>query len=80
MENTLENLTREQLLVLLVKQERTLQKETERREKAEKIVSIKDQKISDLEFQLAQYKRILYGQKRERFQGNKDQMSLPFEM
>ena len=64
MQNPLENLTKEQLLA-------RLEKETKRREKAEKIVSIKDQKISDLEFQLAQYKRIVHGQKRERFEGNK---------
>ena len=37
-------------------------------------------RISDLEFQLAQYKRIVHGQKRERFEGDKNQMSLPFEM
>src|SRR5690625_1181635 len=36
-------------------------------------------KIFELEFQLAQYKRIVHGQKRERFEGNKNQMSLPFE-
>src|SRR5699024_1770011 len=37
-------------------------------------------KISDLEFQVAYYKRLAFGQKRERFEGDKDQMSLPFEM
>lgn len=80
MQNSLENFTKEQLLVLL-------EKETKRRAKVEKIVSKKEQlilqkdhKISDLEFQLAQYKRLVHGQKRERFEGNKDQMSLPFEM
>src|SRR5690625_7568831 len=36
-------------------------------------------KIFELEFQLAQYKRIVHGQKRERFEGNKNQMTLPFE-
>ncbi len=36
-------------------------------------------KIFDLQFQLAQYKRIVHGQKRERFEGDKNQMSLPFE-
>lgn len=80
MQPTLESLTKDQLLALLEKQDRTLQKEAKRREKAEKIVSVKDQKISDLEFQLAQYKRIVHGQKRERFEGDKDQLCLPFEM
>lgn len=72
MQKALENLTREQLFALL-------EKEGERRAMVEKIVSIKDQKISELEFQLAQYKRIVHGQKRERFEGDKNQMSLPFE-
>lgn len=72
MQKALENLTKEQLFALL-------EKEGERRAMVEKMVSIKDQKISDLEFQLAQYKRIVHGQKRERFEGDKDQMSLPFE-
>lgn len=36
-------------------------------------------RIFDLQFQLAQYKRIVHGQKRERFEGDKNQMSLPFE-
>lgn len=36
-------------------------------------------RIFDLEFQLAQYKRIAFGQKRERFEGDKNQMTLPFE-
>lgn len=36
-------------------------------------------KIFDLQFQLAQYKRIVHGQKREHFEGDKNQMSLPFE-
>ena len=36
-------------------------------------------RIFDLQFQLAQYRRIVHGQKRERFEGDKNQMSLPFE-
>lgn len=54
MQKALENLTKEQLFSLL-------EKEGERRAMVEKMVSIKDQKISDLEFQLAQYKRIVHG-------------------
>lgn len=48
--------------------------------KAEKVLSQKEQKISDLGFQRAHYKRLSYGQKRKRFEGNKDQMSLPLKM
>jgi transposase len=36
-------------------------------------------RILELEFQLAQYKRIVHGQKRERFEGDANQMQLPFE-
>ncbi len=62
----MENFAKDQLLSLLQKKEKEVEKA--------------HYKISDLEFQLAQYKRIVHGQKRERFEGNKDQMSLPFEM
>ena len=80
MENPLENLSKDQLLALLKKQEKFLQKEVKKLTKVENDLSRKDQRISDLEFQLAHYKRLIHGQKRERFEGNKDQMSLPFEM
>lgn len=66
MQKPLGNLTVEELLVLL-------DRETERRAKAEK-------ENTDLKFQLAYYKRLAFGQKRERFQGDKNQMSLPFEI
>ena len=66
MENGLENLSKKQLLALLQKQE--------------KEVFQHKQQIEDLKFQLEYYKRLAYGQKRERFEGDKDQMSLPFEM
>ncbi|MDT0678729.1 IS66 family transposase [Autumnicola musiva] len=80
MQEPLENLTKDQLLALL-------KKETKKREKAEKSVSKREQevekaqhKIADLKFQVEYYKRLAFGQKRERFEGDKNQMSLPFEM
>lgn len=48
--------------------------------KVERNLARKEHRISDLEFQLAYYKRLAFGQKRERFEGDKNQMSLPFEM
>lgn len=66
MQKPLGNLTVEELLALL-------DKETERRAKAEK-------ENTDLKFQLAYYKRLVFGQKRERFEGDKNQLGLPFEM
>lgn len=66
MREPLENLTKEEILALL-------DKETGRRAKVEK-------ENTDLKFQLAYYKRLAFGQKRERFEGDKNQMSLPFDM
>ena len=66
MQKPVENLTKDELLALL-------DKETKRRAKAEK-------ENTDLKFQLAYYKRLAFGQKRERFERDKTQMSLPFEM
>lgn len=66
MQEPLENLTKDELLVLL-------EKERKKRAKAEK-------ENTDLKFQVAYYKRLAFGQKRERFEGDKNQMSLPFEM
>ena len=54
----------------------------ERDEKIEtlsKDSSKKDERISELETQLAMYKRMQFGQKRERFEGDPNQTSLPFE-
>src|SRR5690606_17286696 len=44
-----------------------------------KVISSRDQKIDYLESQLAMYKRMQFGQKRERFEGDSNQISLPFE-
>jgi transposase len=44
-----------------------------------KVISSRDQKIDYLESQLAMYKRMQFGQKRERFEGDSNQIALPFE-
>lgn len=80
MQEPLENLTKEQLLALLEIQEKSLQKEAKKLAKVEGDLAKREHRISELEFQLAYYKRLAFGQKRERFEGDKDQMSLPFEM
>lgn len=43
-----------------------------------KVISSRDEKIDYLESQLAMYKRMQFGQKRERFEGDPDQTMLPF--
>lgn len=44
-----------------------------------KIISRRDEKIDYLEPQLAMYKRMQFGQKGERFEGDPNQTALPFE-
>jgi len=44
-----------------------------------KVISSRDEKIDYLESQLAMYKRMQFGQKRERFEGDSNQAVLPFE-
>src|SRR5690606_3746732 len=65
MQKALEHLSKEELITLFQRKE----KETEKAR----------QRILELEFQLAQYKRIVHGQNRERFDGDANQMQLPFE-
>src|SRR5690606_26241137 len=44
-----------------------------------KAISSRDEKIEYLESQLAMYRRMQFGQKRERFEGNPNQTELPFQ-
>jgi len=44
-----------------------------------KVISSRDEKIEYLESQLAMYKRMQFGQKRERFEGDPNQGVLPFD-
>ena len=66
MQKPLESLSKKDLITLLNKERKGVEKA--------------HQRISELEFQLAQYKRLVYGQKRERFVADQNQMCLPFEM
>src|SRR5699024_12158383 len=76
MQKALKHLSKEELIALFKKRDNVLLQEL--KSKDEKIDKAQ-LRISELEFQLAQYKRIDHGQKRERFEGNKNRMSLPFE-
>lgn len=62
---TLEQLSKQELIALL-------------REREVSIVQ-KQEKIDHLQLQVAQLQRMLFGQKRERFQADTSQLSLPFE-
>src|SRR5699024_12191146 len=76
MQKALKHLSKEELIALFKKGDSVLLQEL--KSKDEKIDKAQ-LRISELEVQLAQYKRIVHGQKRERFDGNKKQMSLPIE-
>jgi len=65
METALENLSKEDLLKVISSREQALVE--------------RDEKIDYLESQLAMYKRMQFGQKRERFLGDPNQTMLPFE-
>lgn len=72
METALENLSKEDLIKVISGRDemiRSLSKDS----------SSKDEKIDYLESQLAMYKRMQFGQKRERFEGDPNQTMLPFQ-
>lgn len=72
METALENLSKEDLIKVISGRDemiRSLSKDS----------SSKDEKIDYLESQLAMYKRLQFGQKRERFEGDPNQTMLPFQ-
>lgn len=79
MEIALENLSKEDLLKVVSVRDQVLADRDERIESLSKDSSKKDERISELETQLAMYKRMQFGQKRERFEGDPNQTSLPFE-
>ena len=72
METALENLSKKDLLKVISSRD-------EKIKSLSKDSSSKDEKIEYLESQLAMYKRMQFGQKRERFEGDPNQTALPFE-
>jgi transposase len=64
MEKALENLSNEDLLKVISSRDQALFE--------------KDEKIAYLESQLAMYRRMQFGQKHERFEGDPNQGVLPF--
>ena len=79
MGTALENLSKEELLELVSTQTLQISSLSEERESLSRESSVKDEKIEYLESQLAMYRRMQFGQKRERFEGDPNQTSLPFE-
>src|SRR5690606_10120577 len=65
MQTALENLSKEDLLAMVSDRDRALAE--------------RDEKIDYLESQLAMYRRMQFGQSRERLEGDPNQTSLPFD-
>lgn len=85
MDTALELLSKEELIHLFSVQQKRLDKQEEVLEKQQGTIatlskdsSLKDEKISYLQEQLAMYKRMKFGQSRERFEGDPNQLMLPF--
>lgn len=79
METALENLSKEDLFKVISSHEQALAERDEKIEILSRDSSAKDEKIDYLESQLAMYRRMQFGQKRERFEGDPNQTALPFE-
>ena len=93
MEIALENLSKEELIKLLSSRDQALVEQNKQLESLANDSSIKDEKIDSLtstnvdliqerdylKSQVEMYKRMQFGQKRERFEGDPNQIMLPFE-
>ena len=75
MNSALEQLSKKELIALLQERESV----QEQLQNKEKIIAQKQEKIDHLQLQVAQLQRMLFGQKRERFQADSSQLPLPFE-
>jgi transposase len=68
MNSALEELSKEELIALIKEQQNKLQRE-----------QVLEEKVELLQWQVDQLKRMIYGQKRERFEADANQLPLPFE-
>ena len=75
MDLTLEKLSKQELIALLKKEQKAVSDSQRLQQKTEQL----QDKVIYLEAQIEQYKRMLFGQKRERFEADSNQLPLPFE-
>lgn len=78
MNKPLDQLTKAELIALLGMKDRELESKDKTIESKDKTIESKDQHIEKLEGIIAKFQRVLFGQKRERFEST-DQLSLPFD-
>jgi len=71
MNTGLEHLSKEELITLVMERERSI-------EERDRVIREKEAYESQLLSLIDKFKRMAFAQKRERFEGNKDQMALPF--
>src|SRR5690606_5426243 len=79
MQTALENLSKEDLLKVISSRDEALSEQQQMVDSLMQDSAHKDEKIDYLESQLAMYKRMQFGQKRERFEGDPNQGILPFD-
>lgn len=75
MDLTLEKLSKQELIALIRKEQKAVSDSQRLQQKTQQL----QDKVIYLEAQVAQYKRMLFGQKRERFEADSNQLPLPFE-
>jgi transposase len=86
METALENLSKLELITLVINQEKTLKSQDQvlksqedNIQKQEEVIEQKQADITYYKARIAQLQRMLFGQKRERFESESKQLPLPFE-
>lgn len=75
MNTTLEKLSKQELIALVKKEQKAVSEVQQLQQKSQQL----QDKVVYLEAQVEQYKRMLFGQKRERFEADNNQLPLPFE-
>ena len=75
MDLTLEKLSKQELIALIKKEQKAVSDPQRLEQKNQQL----QDKVIYLEAQVEQYKRMLFGQKRERFEADSNQLPLPFE-
>jgi transposase len=79
MDTSLAQLSKQELIALLERQNQALQLRQQEVAGYQQKVSGYEDEIAYLKAQVEQFKRMLFGQKRERFEADSAQMSLPFQ-
>jgi transposase len=87
MKTALENLSKLELITLIMSKEQAMESQgqvlkskEENIQKQEQVIEQKQADIAYYKAQIAQLQRMLFGQKRERFESESKQIPLPFEL